>query len=204
MRALIVVDMQNDFMPGGPLGVPGADEIVGLVNQAIDACDLVVATQDWHPPDHGSFASNNPGAAPGELGELHGLPQVMWPDHCVQDTPGAAFVDGLHARKFSAVVRKGTDPTVDSYSGFADNGQRIRTGLAGLLKERGVTEVLVCGVATDYCVRFTAEDAIKAGFSVKLLADAARGVEMNPGDVDKAVAALREAGVEITTVAEAL
>ena len=204
MRALIVVDMQNDFMPGGPLGVPGADEIVGLVNQAIAASELVIATQDWHPADHGSFASNNPGRSPGELAELHGLPQVMWPDHCVQDTPGADFVDGLNTARFSAVVRKGTDATVDSYSGFADNGQRIRTGLAGLLRDRRVTEVLVCGVATDYCVRFTAEDAAREGFAVKLLLDAARGVELNEGDVDKAVAALRAAGVEITTVAEAL
>jgi len=204
MRALIVVDMQNDFMPGGPLGVPGADEIVGLINEAIARCDLVVATQDWHPAGHGSFASNNDGRTPGELIELNGLPQVLWPDHCVQGTPGAEFVAGVRSERFAAVIRKGTDPSVDSYSGFADNGQRIRTGLDGLLRARGVEEVFVCGVATDYCVRFTAEDAAAAGFRVTLLEDAARGVELNPGDVAAALDALRAAGVSISTVASAL
>ena len=201
-RALIVVDMQNDFMPGGPLGVDEADQIVPLINRLMGQFDLVIATQDWHPQSHGSFASNNAGRSPGEVIELNGLPQVLWPDHCVQDTAGADFVDGLEAARFAAVVRKGTDPGVDSYSGFADNGQRIRTGLAGMLRERGVEEVFVCGVATDYCVRFTAQDAADVGFQVTLIEDAARGVELNPGDVAAALGALREAGVRVVRAAE--
>ena len=195
--ALIVVDMQNDFMPGGPLGVAGADTLVPYINALMAQADVVVATQDWHPAHHGSFASQHPGHKPGDSIDLHGLAQHLWPDHCVQGTPGAEFVAGLTAERFAAVVRKGTDPTVDSYSGFADNGQRIRTGLAGLLQERGVTDVQVCGVATDYCVRFTAEDAARAGFRVTLLADAARGVEVQPGDVEAALAALEAAGVVV-------
>lgn len=199
--ALIVVDMQNDFMPGGPLGVAGADTLIPAINAQMTRVDLVVATQDWHPPRHGSFASSHEGRTPGEVIDLHGLPQVMWPDHCVQGTAGAAFVAGLDTDRFAAVIRKGLDPRVDSYSGFADNGQRIRTGLAGLLREQGITHVQVCGVATDYCVRFTAEDAVQAGFQVSLLVDAARGVELQPGDVAAAIAALREAGVSIVTEA---
>ena len=199
MRALIVVDLQNDFMPGGPLGVPGATEVIPLTNSLMERFDLVIATQDWHPPDHGSFAANHDSRSPYDVVDLHGLSQVLWPVHCVQNTPGADFVEGLNTERFSAVIRKGTDPTVDSYSGFADNGNRIRTGLAGLLQERGVTEVFVCGVATDYCVRFTAQDAASAGFSVTLIEDAARGVGITPDDVPNALAALREAGVTITT-----
>ncbi|MEL6348711.1 MAG: bifunctional nicotinamidase/pyrazinamidase [Myxococcota bacterium] len=202
MKALIVVDMQNDFMPGGPLGVDGADEIIPLINRLMDRFDLVVATQDWHPPDHGSFASNNPGHTPGEVIDLHGLSQVLWPDHCVQGTPGAAFVDDLNTNRFAAVVRKGMDPAVDSYSGFADNGQRIQTGMAGLLNTRGVEHVYICGVATDYCVRFTALDAKRSGLRTTLIQDAARGVGLNPGDVDAAVQALKDAGVAVINAEE--
>jgi nicotinamidase/pyrazinamidase len=203
MRALIVVDMQNDFMPGGPLGVPGADGIINLINGAMAQAPVVIATQDWHPGDHGSFASNNPGHSPGEVITLNGLQQVLWPNHCVQQTDGAGFVEGLHSWHFDAIVRKGTDPAVDSYSGFADNGGQNPTGLAGLLRERGVTEVLVCGVATDYCVRFTAEGALDAGFPVTLIGDASRGVDLSAGDVEAAVDALRARGVTITTAREA-
>jgi len=199
MHALIVVDMQNDFMPGGPLGVAGADTLVPLINQLMARVPLVIATQDWHPQIHRSFASNNDGHSPGEVIDLNGLTQVMWPDHCVQGTPGADFVGGLDTAHFSAIVRKGMDPGVDSYSGFADNGHRIHTGLAGMLRGRGVDEVSVCGVASDYCVRFTALDAANEGFTVHFIEDAARGVELNPGDVDAALEELRQAGVHITS-----
>ncbi|MFT5685174.1 MAG: nicotinamidase/pyrazinamidase [Myxococcota bacterium] len=202
MRALIVVDLQNDFMPGGPLGVSDARAVIPLANTLMAKFDLVIATQDWHPPGHGSFAASHDGKNPYDEIPLHGLPQTLWPTHCVQGTPGADFVDDLETNRFSAVVRKGTDPTVDSYSGFADNGNRIRTGLAGLLTERGVTEVFVCGVATDFCVRFTAEDAARSGFSVFLIEDACRGVALTPESVPNALDALRAAGVSLTTSAQ--
>ncbi|MDG1481416.1 MAG: bifunctional nicotinamidase/pyrazinamidase [Myxococcota bacterium] len=199
MRALIVVDLQNDFMPGGPLGVSGAHAVIPLTNALMSRFDVVVATQDWHPPDHGSFAANHDGHSPYDEIVLNGLQQTLWPVHCVQGTSGAAFVDALDDSQFSAVVRKGTDKRVDSYSGFADNGNRNRTGMAGLLSERGVTEVYVCGVATDFCVKFTARDAVAAGFKVFLIEDACRGVAMTPTAVSAALRELEDLGVVITT-----
>ncbi|MFU8806796.1 MAG: bifunctional nicotinamidase/pyrazinamidase, partial [Bradymonadaceae bacterium] len=160
MRALIVVDVQNCFMPDGSLPVRDGYAVVPIINELMDRFELVVATQDWHPPDHGSFASNNPGAKPGEIRELDGLDQIMWPDHCVQNTKGAEFAEGLRTERFDKVFQKGTDPKVDSYSGFYDNVRRHATGLADFLRGRGVDEVYVCGVATDYCVKFTVLDAL--------------------------------------------
>lgn len=197
MRALILVDIQNDFCPGGALAVQEGDRIVPLVNRLAPRFDLVVATQDWHPAGHGSFASSHPGAAPGTLGELAGLPQVFWPDHCVQGSPGAAFHPELDLRPVEAIFRKGTDPAIDSYSGFFDNGHRKSTGLAGYLKEKGVDEVTVVGLATDYCVKFTALDAAKQGFRTTVVEDACRGVELQPGDVAKAFEEIRAAGVRV-------
>lgn len=199
MRALIVIDLQNDFMPGGPLGVSGAREVLPLVNTLMPRFDVVVATQDWHPADHGSFAANHEGRKPFEEIAFNGLQQTLWPVHCVQGTAGAEFVEELDTDHFVAVVRKGTDKTVDSYSGFADNGNRNRSGLAGLLSERGVTEVYVCGVATDFCVNFTARDAAAAGFRVFLIEDACRGVAMTPSAIPEAIKGLQDLGVTITT-----
>ena len=199
MRALIVIDLQNDFMPGGPLGVAGAHAVIPLANALMPRFDVVVATQDWHPSDHGSFAANHDSRSPYEEIDLNGLRQTLWPVHCVQGTPGAAFVAALDAPQFSTVVRNGTDKRVDSYSGFADNGNRNRTGMAGLLRERGVTEVYVCGVATDFCVKFTARDAVAAGFKVFLIEDACRGVAMTPTAVPEALKELEALGVVITT-----
>ncbi|HEY9722743.1 MAG TPA: bifunctional nicotinamidase/pyrazinamidase [Oscillatoriaceae cyanobacterium] len=197
MKALILVDIQNDFCPGGALAVNEGDRIVPLVNRLLPHFDLVVATQDWHPAGHGSFASSHAGAKPGTLGELGGLPQVYWPDHCVQGSHGAAFHPELDARPIEAIFRKGTDPAIDSYSGFYDNGHKKSTGLAGYLKEKGVDEVYVVGLATDYCVKFTALDAAKLGFRTTVVEDACRGVELQPGDVAKALDALRAAGVKV-------
>ncbi|MCA9513807.1 MAG: bifunctional nicotinamidase/pyrazinamidase [Myxococcales bacterium] len=199
MRALILVDLQNDFLPGGALAVPEGDRVIPLANayQADPGYDLVVATQDWHPPGHESFASAHPGRAIGEVVDLHGLPQVLWPDHCVQGSPGADFAPGLDRGRVAAVFRKGTDPAIDSYSGFFDNGHRKATGLGDWLSERGVDEVHVLGLATDYCVRFTALDAVALGFRTVLLEDACRGVELEDGDVARAVAAMRAAGVVV-------
>ncbi|HEY6909636.1 MAG TPA: bifunctional nicotinamidase/pyrazinamidase [Myxococcales bacterium] len=197
MRALILVDIQNDFLPGGALAVPRGDEVVPLANRAQQEFALVVATQDWHPRDHGSFASLHPGRSPGELAELAGLPQVLWPDHCVQGTHGAAFAGGLDMNRVEAIFRKGTDPRIDSYSGFFDNGHRKSTGLADYLRGRGASEVHVIGLATDYCVKFTALDALELGFRTFIHLDGTRGVELQPGDVDRAVQELRAAGVQV-------
>ncbi len=193
MRALIVVDLQPDFMPGGPLGVPGGDEVVEVVNRLAPRFDLVVATQDWHPADHGSFAANHDAREPGQVIDLHGLEQVLWPVHCVQDTPGAALVGDLEA-ELAAVFQKGSDPKVDSYSGFYDNGKRNSTGLADWLREHKVDEVAVVGLAMDYCVKFTALDAIAEGLRTHLVTDACRAVNLQPGDGERALAEIVAAG----------
>ena len=197
MNALILVDLQNDFMPGGALPVPDGNAVIPLANELLPAFELVVATQDWHPAGHGSFASNHPGRKPGDVIELNGLTQLLWPPHCVQYTTGAAFVKELDAGKITKVFQKGTDPGIDSYSGFFDNGHRKATGLGDYLKAKGVTAVSVLGVATDYCIKFTALDAVQLGFKTTLLASACRGVNVHSGDVDRAISDLRAAGVAI-------
>ncbi len=196
MNALILVDIQNDFLPGGALAVPRGDEVVPVANRLIPLFPLVVATQDWHPENHGSFASNH-GKPVGTLAELGGLPQVLWPNHCVQNTGGAAFAPGLHTAKIERIFPKGTDPEIDSYSGFFDNGHRKATGLGDYLKQKSVTRVFVLGLATDYCVKATALDARKLGFKVTLVVDGCRGVELNAGDCGRAVDEMRRAGVRL-------
>ena len=172
MRTLIVVDVQNDFVEGGALAVPGGGEVVAVINALQPGFDLVVATQDWHPPNHASFAANHPGRQPFDTVDLHGLPQTLWPAHCVQGTPGADFAPGLDRARWERVFQKGADPEVDSYSGFFDNGHRRATGLGDYLRARGVEEVTVVGLATDYCVKFTALDARGLGLRVRLVAAA--------------------------------
>ena len=196
-RALILVDIQNDFLPGGALAVPRGNEVIPVANALQPRFELVVATQDWHPPRHGSFASRYPGRRPGEMAELGGLPQVLWPDHCVQGSHGAAFAADLEMNRVEAIFRKGTDPGIDSYSGFFDNGHRKSTGLGDFLKGRGVSEVYVLGLATDYCVKFTALDARQLGFRAVLVEDGSRGVELQPGDVARALEETRAAGVAV-------
>ncbi|HCH62381.1 MAG: nicotinamidase/pyrazinamidase [Deltaproteobacteria bacterium] len=198
-RALILVDLQHDFLPGGALAVPDGDAVLEPAVQQIqsDAYDVVVATQDWHPPGHGSFASVHDGQSVGTVIELHGLPQVLWPDHCVQGSHGAELHPSLPTERIDAVFRKGTDGAVDSYSGFFDNGRRNNTGLSAWLKEKGITDVTVLGLATDYCVKWTALDAQSEGFSVRVLTEASRGVELSAGDVARALDELRDAGVAV-------
>jgi nicotinamidase/pyrazinamidase len=200
-NALILVDIQNDFIRGGALAVPEGDQIVPTVNCLQQCFDLIVATQDWHPATHGSFATNHAARKPGEVIDLNGLPQILWPDHCVQDTPGADFVPELDRTRWSNVFPKGTHPGIDSYSGFFDNGRRNATGLGDYLRERGVADVYVAGLATDYCVKFTALDARHLGFKTFLIEDAARGVDLNPGDVDRAIKEMKEAGVTVVASA---
>jgi nicotinamidase/pyrazinamidase len=170
--------------------------VVPVANRLMPAYDLVVATQDWHPADHESFASRH-GKRPGELIDLHGLPQVLWPDHCVQGSAGAAFHAGLDTARVARVFQKGLDRQVDSYSGFYDNGHQNPSGLAGYLKAEGVTDVDVVGLATDYCVKFTALDAAKEGFATRVLREGCRGVELAPGDVARAYDELQAAGVAV-------
>jgi nicotinamidase/pyrazinamidase len=176
MRALLLIDIQNDFLPGGSLAVPGGEEIMPLVNALQPQYELVVATQDWHPAQHQSFASQHPGRQPFEQIDMHGLPQTLWPDHCVQTTPGAEFSAALDQHRIEAIFRKGTNLEIDSYSGFFDNGHRKSTGLADYLRGRGVREVHLCGLAADFCVNFSALDALQEGFEVVFLEDATRAI----------------------------
>ena len=197
MNALILVDIQNDFVPGGALAVPEGDAVVDVCNRISPRFDLVVATQDWHPADHGSFAASHPGRKVGEVIDLNGLRQILWPVHCVQNTYGAQFVAGLDVSRVERVFQKGTDPEIDSYSGFFDNGHRKSTGLGDYLKARGVDAVYVAGLATDYCVKFTALDAKQFGFDTYLIEDATRGVNLKPDDVKNAIDQMKKAGVHV-------
>lgn len=196
-HALVLIDLQNDFLPGGALAVTGGNEIIPVVNRLMPNFQTIVATQDWHPPEHGSFAANHVGKSLYDVVELNGLPQVLWPVHCVQNTGGALFAPGLETQRIAKVFPKGTDREIDSYSGFFDNGQRGDTGLAGWLREMGVTELTLCGLATDYCVKYTAFDALKCGFRVNLATAGCRGVDLVVGDCANALAEMRERGVLI-------
>lgn len=202
MQALIVVDVQNDFLPGGALAVPDGDAVVPVINGIMPDFELVVATQDWHPADHESFASRHVGHKPGDVVNLHGVQQILWPDHCIQHCPGSSFASGIHVAEFDHVVQKGEDPAIDSYSGFFDNDRRSATGLETFLKERGVDRVIVCGLAADYCVKFTALDALSLGFTTTLLTDATRAVNLSPGDFERAVQEVQEAGGSIRRSAD--
>lgn len=199
--ALLLVDVQPDFMPGGALAVPGGDAILAPLTRLLEAdlFALVVATQDWHPPGHISFASSHPGRKPFEQISLYGHDQVLWPDHCVMGTPGAALHPQLPQPPLDAIVRKGTNPAVDSYSGFRNNwddaGRRPPTGLAGFLREHGIANVFVTGLARDVCVKWTAEDAADLGFATTVIWDLTRPVD--PTSDDKVRTALTKAGVQI-------
>lgn len=199
--ALIVVDLQPDFMPGGPLAVAGGDEIAAPVGALARRFDVVVATQDWHPRGHVSFASSHPGRRPFEALPLYGVDQTLWPDHCVQGTPGAALARALPDEAVTLVLRKGTHPEVDSYSGFRENvgpgGARPSTGLAGWLRDRGISRLFICGLARDFCVRATAVDGAAAGFRTVVLDDLTRAVD--PTSRARVDAELASAGVALAS-----
>jgi nicotinamidase/pyrazinamidase len=197
MRALILVDLQYDFMPGGALAVARGDETIAIANRVLPYFSIVAATQDWHPASHGSFAANQAGKRPYDVIELGGVSQVLWPTHCVQNTRGAELHGELDRSRITEVFRKGTDPTIDSYSGFFDNGKRKPTGLAEWLRERWIEQVYVLGLATDYCVKATVLGARELGFDVRLVEDGCRAVDVHAGDGDRAVAMMRGAGVGI-------
>lgn len=195
-KALIVVDMQNDFCPGGALAVAGADEIVPAVNDLIRRFEHVVLTQDWHPAGHSSFASTHPGKAPFEMVAMPYGAQTLWPDHCVQGSAGADFHPALDWTRAELVIRKGFRPQIDSYSAFFENDRRTPTGLAGYLRDRGIKNVTLCGLATDFCVAFSALDAVAQGFSTSVILDACRGIDLN-GSLQAMVTRMRDAGVEL-------
>jgi nicotinamidase/pyrazinamidase len=197
MDALILVDIQNDFCPGGALAVRDGDAVVPVANTLAKKFELVVATQDFHPAGHLSFAVNHPGKREYERIDLDGLEQVLWPPHCVQGTDGCALHPALEQARIHKVFQKGTDARIDSYSGFYDNGHRRATGLSDYLHEQGVDRVWVLGLATDYCVKWTALDARKLGFEVHLVEDGCRGVALQPEDVPNALSAMHAAGVII-------
>lgn len=203
MKALLLIDIQNGFCPGGNLPVADGDSVVPVANRLIASgyYDLVVASQDWHPPGHGSFASSHPGKSPFEMGELSGKPQMMWPDHCVQGTADAAFHPDLDTGAFDHVQRKGTNPVVDSYSAFRDNDQAAKTGLDTWLRDHDVTALDICGLATDYCVKFSVLDALELlpGVAVRFIEDASRGID--PDGVRTAITEMRDHGAGITTSA---
>ena len=196
-RALILVDLQNDFLRGGALAVPDGNLVLPIANRLADVFPYVAATQDWHPANHGSFASQHPGAQVGDVIELDGLPQILWPDHCVQHSHGAEFAAELRADLIHTVFCKGCDPRVDSYSGFYDNGHRHATGLGDDLRARKIKEIAVLGLATDYCVKLTVLDALREGFATSVVEDGCRAVELEAGDGAKALREMHEAGAKI-------
>jgi nicotinamidase/pyrazinamidase len=201
-RALLIVDVQNGFCADGNLPVPGGDEVVPVINRlmAEGDYDLIVASQDWHPPHHKSFASQHPGKKPFDMGSLRGKPQVMWPDHCVQGTRDAELHPELDTERIHFVQRKGEDSEVDSYSAFRDNHAERTTGLDRELKQRGIGELDICGLATDYCVKFSALDAaaLLPGVKVRVIENASRGI--TPEGVAAALAEMQRAGVEVVTL----
>ncbi len=195
-EVILLIDVQNDFMPWGSLPVPRGDEVIPVANRLVARLTdhPVIATQDWHPPVHQSFATQHPGRRPLDVVDLGGVPQVLWPDHCIALTHGAHLAAALDTRRVERLFLKGVDPAVDSYSGFFDNARRRATGLGAWLRERGVGGVVVLGLATDYCVKATALDALELGFATTLVVDGCRGVEVTPGDGEAALAAVSAAG----------
>ena len=196
-NALIVIDVQNDFCPGGALAVPGGDEVVDGINTLMTKTDAVVLTQDWHPARHSSFASTHPDKAPYDVIDMSYGAQVLWPDHCIQGSEGAAFHHRLHVDRAEMIVRKGFRPQIDSYSAFFENDHKTPTGLEGYLRTRGIAELLIVGLATDFCVNYSAVDAARLGFDVTVDLDLCRAIDLD-GSLEAAIAGMQEAGVTLT------
>lgn len=196
--ALILVDLQNDFFPGGALEVRNGQEVLPAINQLLEMpFDVIVATKDWHPPHHGSFAATH-GKQVGDVIDLDGIPQILWPEHCVQDTNGAKFHEGWDFRKVHKTFYKGTEANIDSYSTFFDNGNRKSTGLADYLKELSIQRVVLAGLATDYCVKYSVLDAARLGFKTHVVPEGCRGVNLHAGDAEIAFEEMKKVGAEIT------
>jgi nicotinamidase/pyrazinamidase len=197
MKALIIVDLQNDFLPGGALPVPHGDEVIPVANELQRHFELVLATKDWHPSDHGSFAANHPGKKPGDRVILDGIEQILWPLHCVQNTHGAEFAAAFDTSRIADVFHKGIERNIDSYSTFFDNAHRRHTGLADYLKKRSIKEIYLTGLALDYCVKYSALDARHLGLNTHVILDACRGIELEAGDIDAALDEMKGAGATI-------
>ncbi len=197
MDALIVVDVQNDFLKGGALAVPEGNSIIPVINNLADKFEHIIYTQDWHPKDHKSFASSHPGRVIGEIISLGGLQQFLWPDHCVQNSFGAEFHNELALAAGHKVFRKGMNPEVDSYSAFYDNVRYNTTGLTDYLIMNAIGKVYICGLATDYCVKFSVLDALNDGFDTVLITDATKAVNVQPGDYEKALQEMKNAGAQL-------
>ena len=199
---LIVVDVQNDFCPGGALAVKEGNRIVPVINGIMDRFQTIAATQDWHTTHHASFASSHPGKKPYEQIDLDGARQTLWPDHCVAGTAGAAFHPSLRDDRFNLIVRKGTNPSVDSYSAFLENDRKIKTGLDGYLKAVGAERLFLCGLATDYCVFFSAMDAADFGFTAFVILDACRGIDVPDNNIDRSIAEMKKKGIRIISAGD--
>ena len=197
MKALLIVDIQYDFCPGGALAVPDGDTIIPTVNQLIDHFDVIVQTQDWHPEGHSSFASSHEGKEPFDTVEMDYGTQVLWPDHCVQGSKGAEFHEDLNTLKSQVIIRKGFRRMIDSYSTFFENDQKTATGLTGYLKQRGITDLYTVGLATDFCVKWSILDGIDEGFNMHIVEDAVKGIDLN-GSLDEAWDEMKKKGVKIT------
>lgn len=203
MKALLIVDLQNDFCEGGALEVPGGSEIVPAVNNLLEAFDAVIQTQDWHPEGHSSFASSHHGKEPYDTVEMDYGTQVLWPDHCVQGSAGAEFHPDLVTQKSQVIIRKGFRTSIDSYSTFYENDHKTKTGLAGYLNARGITDLYTVGLAADFCVKWSVLDGIKEGFTMHIVKDAVKGIDLD-GSLDQAWKEMKKAGVNIVSSEEIL
>jgi nicotinamidase/pyrazinamidase len=202
MDALIIVDLQNDFLPGGALAVPHGDEVIPLANELQRKFELVLATKDWHPADHGSFAANHPGKKTGERITLDGIEQILWPVHCVQNTHGAEFAPSFETERIAHIFHKGAERNIDSYSTFFDNAHRRHTGLADYLKKRSVKDIYLMGLALDYCVKYSVLDARQLGLNSYVILDGCRGIELEPGDSGRALEEMKRAGAVLLKSSE--
>ncbi len=202
MNALIIVDLQNDFLPGGTLPVPHGDKVIPLANELQRQFDLVVATKDWHPPDHGSFAANHLGKETGDRIILDGIEQILWPVHCVQNTHGAEFASAFDTSRIAHVFQKGIDPLIDSYSTFFDNAHRRHTGLADYLRERSIKDIYLMGLALDYCVKYSVLDACQLGLNTRVIVDGCRGIALEPGDIGRALDEMKRVGAVLLQSSE--
>lgn len=202
MNALIIVDLQNDFLPDGALPVPHGDEVIPLANELQRKFELVLGTKDWHPANHGSFAENHKGKKPGDRIILDGIEQILWPVHCVQNTRGAEFSPAFDTSRIAHVFHKGVDPLIDSYSTFFDNAHRRHTGLAHYLQERSIKDIYLLGLALDYCVKYSALDARQLGLNTHVVLDGCAGIDLEPGDINRALNEMKCAGARILKSSE--
>jgi len=196
-RALLIIDVQNDFLQGGSLAVPRGDEIIPLLNKLQEQFELIIATKDWHPKNHKSFASQHKNRKVGDVVILNGQKQILWPDHCVQNSFGSEFPSTLNTENIEKIFYKGTDKNIDSYSGFLDNDRKKKTGLEEYLRQKRVEDIYIAGLATDYCVKCTALDGKAAGFNIFVIENACRGVDLDKGNVDRVIKEMKENGIKI-------